>query len=343
MERCDQGERNKSRVVARVYSRIVTTAVRMNPNIKQLEALFWAGRLGSFQAAANRLHTTQSAISKRICELESALGRPLFDRTRRNAQLTPAGERVAAGAEQILSLSRKILEDLTESDQYEGIFRLGSTELIAMTWLPAMMRTLQAEHPRLRLEIEVLNGGLVLEQMNRGKYDVALLPGPMWGRLYEAVPLGPLERAWMASPLMRVPRRNLSVEELSEYPIAAQFSDTIHAQLQSAWFTRAGFPMRNQVQASGFSVLGQMTLAGVAIAQLPVGYYTPELQRKKLVRIHVTPDLPDVEYFAIYRRGVGHALAPLLATMAKQHCDFSSQVTDVLAKSPSRRGDSLQR
>lgn len=308
----------------------------MNPNIKQLEALYWAGRLGSFQAAANRLHTTQSAISKRIGELESALGRPLFDRTRRNAQLTPAGERVAAGAEQILALSKQLLEDLTEPEQYEGIFRLGATELIAMTWLPAMIRSLQAEHPRLRLEIEILNGGLLLDHMNRGKYDVALLPGPMWGRLYEALPLGALARAWMTSPAMRVPRRVLSVEELSEYPIAAQFSDTIHAQLQSAWFTRAGFPLRNLVQASAFSVLGQMVLAGVAVAQLPVGYYTPELRRKELVRLQVTPDLPDVEYFAIFRRGVGHGLAPLVAKMAQHHFDFSARIDDPQRKRASR-------
>ena len=309
----------------------------MNPNIKQLEAVFWAGRLGSFQAAANRLHTTQSAVSKRIGELESALGRALFDRTRRNAQLTPAGERVAAGAEQILALSRRLLEDLSEPEQYEGIFRLGATELIGMTWLTALMTKLQAEYPRLRLEVEVHNGSVVLEQMNRGKYDVALLPGPMWGRLYEAVPMGTLERAWMVSPAMRVPRRVLTVEGLSEYPIAAQFSDTIHAQLQSAWFTRAGFPLRNLVQAHGFAVLGQMARAGVAIAQLPVGYYTPELQRKELVRIHVTPELPDVEYFAIYRRGAGHALAPMVAKMAKQHCDFAARIATAVLEPASRR------
>lgn len=308
----------------------------MNPNINQLEALYWAGKLGSFQAAANRLHTTQSAISKRIGELESALGRALFDRSRRKAQLTPAGERVSAGAEQILSLSKRLLEDLTEPDQYEGIFRLGATELIAMTWLPAMMRTLQAEHPRLRLEIEVLNGGLLLEQMSRGKYDVALLPGPMWGRLYHAVPLGALKRAWMASPAMRVPRRLLSVEELSKFPIAAQFSDTIHAQLQSAWFTRAGFPLRNLVQASGFAVLGQMALAGIAIAQLPVGYYSPELRSKQLVMVHVGPELPDVEYFAIYRAGIGHSLAPRVAEMARKHCEFSLRAAKRTPSVPTR-------
>lgn len=296
----------------------------MNLNIKQLEALYWAGRLGSFQAAANRLHTTQSAISKRVAELESALGRSLFDRTRRNAELTPAGERVSAGAEQMLAQAQRLLEDLSEAQEYEGTFRLGVTELIGMTWLAGLMRALRAAHPRLRLEVEVHNGGVLLDEMNRGKYDVALLPGPMWGRLFEAVPLRALERAWMASPKLGIPRRVLSVEELSEYPIAAQFPDTIHAQLQSAWFTRAGFPLRNLVQTHGFAVLGEMTRAGIAVAQLPVGYYTPDLQRKALVRLKVEPELPDVEYFAIYRRGIGHALAPAVAKMAKAHCDFSA-------------------
>jgi DNA-binding transcriptional LysR family regulator len=175
----------------------------------------------------------------------------------------------------------------------------------------------------------VQNGSFVLEQMNRGKYDAALLPGPMWGRIYEALPMGMLERAWMVSPAMRVPRRTLTVEELSEYPIAAQFSDTIHAQLQSAWFTRAGFPLRNLVQAQGFAVLGQMACAGVAIAQLPVGYYTPQLRRKELARIRVTPELPDLEYFAIFRKGGAHALAPIVAKMAQQHCNFATQATAV--------------
>lgn len=307
----------------------------MNTKIKQLEALYWAGRLGSFQAAANRLHTTQSAISKRIAELESTLGRSLFDRSRRNAQLTPAGERVAAGAEQMLSLAQRLLEDLTEPEPYEGTFRLGATELIGMTWLTRLMQSIRAGHPRVRLEVEVHNGGALLEQMNHGRYDVALLPGPMWGRLYEAVPLGPLERAWMASPEMDLHRRILTVEELSAFPVAAQFPDTIHAQLQSAWFTRAGFPLRHLVQAHGFAVLGQMALAGIAVAQLPVGFYAPELRRRRLVRLQVTPELPDVEYFAIHRREAAHPLAAQIAKLAQKHCDFAARVT---AKGPNAGG-----
>lgn len=297
----------------------------MNPNIKQLEALYWAGRLGSFQAAANRLHTTQSAISKRIAELEAALGRKLFDRTRRNAQLTPAGVRVAECAEQMLALAKHLLDEVSEPEPFQAIFRLAATELTGLTWLPALMKRIAAEFPGLRVEVDVHGGGVLLDQLNKGGYDLALLPGPLWGRIYEALPLKILEREWMASPKLRIPKRIHTVEELAAYPIASQYSDSIHAQLQSAWFHRAGYPLRNVVQAHSFTVLGDLTRAGVVVAQLPVGYYSESLRRKELVRIDVAPELPDVQYFAVYRRGNAHKLASRIARLSQEVCDFSTR------------------
>jgi DNA-binding transcriptional LysR family regulator len=294
----------------------------MNFNIRQLEALYWAGSLGSFQAAANRLHTTQSAISKRIAELETALGKQLFDRTRRNAQLTPAGERVSNIASQMLSMSSQLLEEGDDPQEYQAIFRLAATESTALTWLPEFTKRIAVEFPTLRLEVEIHEGGVLLEQLNKGRYDLALLPGPMWGRIYEALPMKTLERAWMANPTLKIPKKNITVEELSKYPIGAQYSDTIHARLQSAWFTRAGHPLRKVVQAHSLSVLGQLTLAGVTVAQLPVGVFSEALKKKKLVKLAVTPELPDVQYFAVYRRSTAHHLAPKVAALAQSCCDF---------------------
>lgn len=296
----------------------------MNPNIKQLEALYWAGHLGSFQAAANRLHTTQSAISKRIAELESALGRQLFDRAKRSAQLTPAGERVASGAEQMLAIAKRLMDEVNEPDQYQATFRLAATELTGMTWLPELLRRIEAQFPKLRVEVDIHGGGVLLEQLNRGRYDLAILPGPLWGRIYESLPLDTLERAWMASPKMKLATHVLTVEELSKYPIASQYPDAIHAQLQSAWFHRAGFPERNLVQAHSFKVIGELVRAGVVIAQLPVGLYAPQLRKKELIRLKVKPDIPDVQYFAVYRRGASNKLAAKIAALAQEACDFKA-------------------
>lgn len=51
-----------------------------------------AARLGTFSEAAGELHTTQSAVSRSVAELERLLGHKLFDRVHRGVRLTPAGE-----------------------------------------------------------------------------------------------------------------------------------------------------------------------------------------------------------------------------------------------------------
>src|SRR3546814_9710181 len=55
--------------------------------LKQLEAFNWIAKLGTFERAAAKLNTTQSAISKRIQELEASIGLPLLDRSHRGARL----------------------------------------------------------------------------------------------------------------------------------------------------------------------------------------------------------------------------------------------------------------
>ena len=76
--------------------------------LKQLEAVYWVARLGTFGAAADRLYTTQSAISKRINELEVFFVTSLFDRSRRTVQLTAKGRELLEAAEEMLQARDQI-------------------------------------------------------------------------------------------------------------------------------------------------------------------------------------------------------------------------------------------
>jgi DNA-binding transcriptional LysR family regulator len=234
-----------------------------------------------------------------------------------------AAELSAAGAQELLAMSSKLMADMTEPEQYEGVFRLAATELIGVTWLANFVRRVQQEYPLLLLEIDIDHGGRLLEKLNQGNFDMALMPGPMWGRIFEGVPLRTLDRCWMASPGLGVPRRVLTVAELSAFPIASQYPDIIHARLQSAWFHHSGAAMQNTLRANSFAVVGEMVLAGMGIGQLPVGYYADALREGRLVKLRTTPVLPNVRYFAVYRRTPAHKLAAPLAKLAKAECDFS--------------------
>ena len=63
----------------------------MRHSFRQLEAFYWVARLGSFRAAAQRLHLTQPTITLRIKELEKKLDKLLFDRSEYRARLTRQG------------------------------------------------------------------------------------------------------------------------------------------------------------------------------------------------------------------------------------------------------------
>jgi DNA-binding transcriptional LysR family regulator len=64
--------------------------------------------------------------------------------------------------------------------------------------------------------------------------------------------------------------------------------------------------------------------AGIGIGQLPVQYYAEGLRSGRLVKLRVTPALPNVKYFAVYRRSPAHKLAPALAKLAKAECNFGA-------------------
>lgn len=296
--------------------------------LKQIETLFWISKLGSFQAAALRLNTSQSTISKRVAELESIYGKPLFDRSKRTARLTQNGSRLAARAEEWLALGKNLLNDTDDSTGYDQVFRLGASELIGMTWLARFMQGVASQFPRLLVEIEIDHGGRLLDKLNQGQLDLALMPGPMWGNLYEAVELKQLEHRWLASSALGIPRRILTLEELSSYPIITPHPDSIQARVQSEWLRRNGFLAQHPVRTNSFPIQGEMVLAGLGVAQLPVPFYSDALKTGQLVRVRTRPELPNVRYFAVYRRTPAHALAAQLAKLAKKHCDFSARVIE---------------
>lgn len=284
--------------------------------LKQLEALYWVWRLGSFTAAAERLHSTQSAISMRIRDLEEALGQELFDRTARSARLTTKGQELVGYAERVMELMAEIKARIGDPTIVSGIVRVGVTEYVALTWLPDLVRELNARFPRVTLEMNVDLTLSLLEKLRGGEIDLAMLPGPIAQPGLRNISLGFVGFAWMASPSLKIPDRSLTPRDLDNWPILTlSKTSNLYAQLER-WFEESGAVGRRTDTCNSLSVLASWTISGLGIGYLPVEHFGRDIRAGRLRVVDVTPKLPDLEYVAALDRRHPQPLALSVAELA---------------------------
>src|SRR5690606_37510681 len=121
---------------------------RNSMDIANLNAFIAIAETGSFSHAADRLHLTQPAVSKRLAALESQLGVRLFDRLGREIGLTEAGRALIPRAYQILSVldaTRRALSNL--NGDISGRLFLAPSHHIGLHRLPPLLRAFPRARP----------------------------------------------------------------------------------------------------------------------------------------------------------------------------------------------------
>jgi LysR family transcriptional regulator for metE and metH len=157
--------------------------------------------LGSITAAAQALGMTQSALSHQLREAERRLGVPLFRRIGKRLRPSPAGERIAAAAEDALPGLRAAEADAAG---HNGVarhrVRVGSGAYSCYRWLPKVLRRFQAERPDVDIQIVGESASYPLEALLEGKLDVAIGAGPLSTADARVIPLFQDELVLIAPP-----------------------------------------------------------------------------------------------------------------------------------------------
>lgn len=294
----------------------------MNLTFKQLEAFLSSVKLHSFSAAAEKLHTTQSAISKRVAELESVVGAPLLHRTAKGLEMTQGGRRLLPLAEEAQRLTGRIAVEMSADHTLKGNFRLGATELIAMTWLTDFVRRIQVQHPALVIE-PVVDAGLSLFQgLETNRIDLVVIPGTYWGQDYATVKVGQVDDYWMASPSIPLPDRPLQPAEFANYPILEQSTGAAKNRYYEGWLAEHGFKFNKVLATNSTTVLRQLAIGGFGIAQMALDYVRPDIEAGRLRIVRCDPMPPPMVYSAVYRKDDASAALDGIIDMAVECCNF---------------------
>ena len=147
-----------------------------NLDMDVMRTLSAAQQLGGLNRAAERVGRSQSAVSQQMRKLEEQVGVPLFRKQGRGLALTEAGGVILSYARRILDLNDEAVT-AARGAAVEGVVRFGLPGDFAETWLPQTLGRFNRAHPGVRVEVVVDRNRVLLERLDRGELDLALVLG----------------------------------------------------------------------------------------------------------------------------------------------------------------------
>ena len=296
----------------------------MNINLKQLEAFVQVVDQGNFRKAAARLHTTQPNISSRIAALESSLEVQLMERHAGSINLTAKGAELLTHAREVLRAADKLIDAADQPALYDGILRLGVTELVVHTWLHPFLKRVKQVYPNLSVELTVELAIDLRQALHSHTLDLAIHSGPFetaCGNSQDTEgfeQLGNYPLTWVAAPeLGLAANKPVTLEQLAAYPILTHARSTRPYLEITEHFSRQHKLNVRIVPSSNLAACAQMTIDAMGVAALPEAMIRTALNNAQLEKF-VYPWVPsDLEFRARFNRQTAPAFVSKVAKIAR--------------------------
>ena len=240
-----------------------------NLTLKQLRYFEALASQQHFGRAAELSAISQPALSMQIKELETTLGMALIERGGRQVRLTRFGEEMLERAKSILRAVDE-LEDLARAarSNLSGRLRLGVIPTIAPYLLPSLIARLTETHPSLDLHIRETVTPKLLQELNEGRLDTAIVALPVSEPALTEVPLFS-ERFVLVRPAadagLPVPDR----DRLKELRLLLLEEGHCFRDQALSFCNLSAAPPRELLDGSSLSTLVQMVGAGIGVTLIP--------------------------------------------------------------------------
>lgn len=146
----------------------------INFDVAALRSFVLGMDLGSFAKAADKVGRSTSAVSAQIRKLEEQTGTPIFRRAGRGLALTDAGDSLLRYARRLVELNDEAIS-AARGAGLEGRVRLGLQEDFGEALLPGVLGRFARAHPKVRIEARVARNIELLERLDEGELDLALV------------------------------------------------------------------------------------------------------------------------------------------------------------------------
>ena len=337
---CDIGaldsrrDKNKSKFKYQDYINNSDVVPMSRPTLLNLETALWVNRLGSFTGAAQKMHTTQPAVSQRIRELETSVSMTLFERHGHRMEPTVEGRDFLHRIEPLVAGIQEVLGGVTDEATARGVVRIGSGD-IPMTWFGPVTGRLRARMPGVNYEVHIGIASRLLAQLEEGALDIVLVAGQVEYPTLTSTSLGRTAMRWvMASDRWaRFGQGNDASESaaaneptlvqlLDAGPIWLIPRDSQYFPSQAAVLKAQGANLRNLNGCDTMSALTDLVTNNGGLGYLPQVLIEDRLARGELVEVQGLA-AGEAEYFIVSTRGRQQQLVQKVLDFTVRESRFS--------------------
>jgi DNA-binding transcriptional LysR family regulator len=254
--------------------------------LRQLEYFIAVASEMSFSRAAQRVHVVQSALSTSVGKLEKELGVQLFDRSKQQIKITPAGELFREHASRVIQDARLAKDSMSDyRGELTGTVDLGSLVSFGRLDVPKVLGDFHRRYPLVRIRLRQSQTGSMtyLSAIGEGSLDLALVSSP--SRFPSGIDMRPLSEepmVFVCRPDHRLAQRNnvaiteLAEEELIGFPVEFGLRRLVEDAFAAAG-TSAHTPYEVALEYSVAAGLVRNGLGSVFMPQSEAARY-PELR-----------------------------------------------------------------
>lgn len=287
-------------------------------DVKHVEAFYWTIRLGTQAKAADRLHVTQSAINKRLQELDRNSCSAVYDHSHTKYSLTEKGRELYEASSEMIDALGQLYELRGEASHVARVIRIGVTEYVSVMWLSDFIKNISAAYPELHIHPEVDLSKSLQAKLLAGELDLVFIPEEYITSDMESVRIQSIPLSWLSSKNYPGASQIKNVVQLSKHPIIVQSPESGLTERCERAFAEAGVELKKIYGSNSiFAVLGAVK-AGLGISCVPVDLVNLHFKGDDFLVVDITPPANDLNMCLAFLRQGQSAIGYALAGVAKR-------------------------
>jgi len=285
-------------------------------DIDGIKAFVTVADARSFSIAANHLHLTQPAVSKRIALLESQMGVRLFDRIGRTVNLTEAGRALEPRARDILMNIEDTQREISNlAGNIGGQLSLATSHHIGLWRLPKVLKKFSQRHPDVSLDLHFMDSEVAHEQIVQGNLELGVITlAPKSHERLTAIPVWRDQLVFMCAadhPLAS--QEKFYIEQLPDYPAILPDMSTFTGRIVKTLFEERGLALNVSMSTNYLETIKMLVSVGLGWSVLPISMMDPSLRVINVPNVTIERQLGAIHHVQRTLSNAGKAFLDCLA------------------------------